>query len=60
MKYLNSTPQEQLAYAWAVAESAHKRLPTVSDRVLTRCREATHQLSTPDCLMMLSEVPALP
>ena len=56
---LEVTPQERLAYAWAVAHCHHKRLYTVSERVLNRCREATYQLSTPDCWLLLSEVPAL-
>jgi uncharacterized protein YndB with AHSA1/START domain len=58
MKYLETTPQERLAYAWAIAESNHRRLPTVSERILTRCREAAYQLSSPDCWLLLSEVPA--
>ena len=53
------SPQERLAYAWAVAQSHAYRSHSVSERLLERCREATHQLSTPDCWMLLSEVPQL-
>ena len=56
---LEVTPQERLAYAWAVADCHHRRLYTVPERILNRCREATYQLSTPDCWQLLSEVPAL-
>ena len=56
---LDVTPQERLAYAWAVAECHHRRLPAVREYVLNRCREAAYQLSAPDCWQLLSEVPAL-
>lgn len=56
---LDVTPQERLAYAWAVAQSKAYRSPSVSDRLLNRCREAAYQLSAPDCWQLLSEVPAL-
>jgi hypothetical protein len=56
---LEVTPQERLAYAWAVAQSHAYRSTLVSERLLARCREATAQLSTPDCWLLLSEVPAL-
>lgn len=59
MKHLESTPQEQLAYAWAVAQSHAHRNPAVSERLLARCREAAYQLSTPDCWQLLGEVPTL-
>ncbi len=59
MMYLETTPQERLAYAWAIAESNHRRLPHVTERVLTRCREAAYQLSSPDCWLLLSEVPTM-
>ena len=54
-----ASPQERLAYAWAVAQSHAYRSPSVSERLLERCRQATHQLSTPDCWLLLSEVPQL-
>ena len=54
-----ATPQERLAYAWAVAQSHAYRSSTVSERLLESCRRATYQLSAPDCWMLLSEVPAL-
>jgi hypothetical protein len=52
-------PQERLAYAWAVAQSHAYRSPFVSERLLDSCRRAAYQLSTPDCWMLLAEVPAL-
>ena len=56
---LEVTPQERLAYAWAVVQSHAYRNPSVSERLLARCQEATAQLSTPECWLLLSEVPAL-
>ena len=56
---LEVSPQERLAYAWAVAHCAHRRLSGVHEHVVERCREATYQLSTPDCWLLLGEVPAL-
>jgi hypothetical protein len=56
---LEVSPQERLAYAWAVAQSQAQRSYTVSERLLESCRRATCQLSTPDCWMLLAEVPAL-
>jgi hypothetical protein len=56
---LDVTPQERLAYAWAVAESHHRRLSSVSERLLARCRRSTSQINTPDCWLLLSEVPVL-
>ena len=53
------SPQERLAYAWAVAQSHAYRSSTVSEHLLESCRRATYQLSTPDCWMLLAEVPAL-
>lgn len=52
-------PQERLAYAWAVAQSAAYRAPTVSEALLARCREAAEQLADSDCWQLLSEVPTL-
>lgn len=59
MRYLDSTPQEQLAYAWALAECEHRRFTRLSPRVLESCRKATAQLHVSDALLLLSEVPAL-
>ncbi len=59
MKYLESSPQEQLAYAWAVAQSKAYRSNYVSDRLLAKCRSAAYHLSTSDALQLLSEVPHL-
>jgi hypothetical protein len=59
MKYLESTPQEQLAHAWAVAESVHMRMSAVHPRVLARCRSAAYHLSTPFALELLADVPHL-
>jgi hypothetical protein len=59
MKYLETNPQEQLAYAWAVAQSSLYRSSQVSERLLNRCREATYQLSVSDALTLLAEVPDL-
>ena len=56
---LDVSPQERLAYAWAVAQSQAYRSYTVSERLLDSCRRATYQLSSPDCWMLLAEVPAL-
>jgi len=56
---LEVSPQERLAYAWAVAQSHAYRSSTVSERLLEQCRAATAQLSTPDCWMLLAEVPGL-
>jgi hypothetical protein len=56
---LETTPQERLAYAWAVAQSHALRTPSVSERLLARCREAASQLSAPECWQLLAEVPAL-
>ena len=56
---LEASPQERLAYAWAVAESYHWRTPQVSERRIERYRESTAQLSASDCWQLLSEVPAL-
>jgi hypothetical protein len=56
---LEVSPQEQLAYAWAVAQSHAYRSPSVHERLLARCREAAYQLSAPECWELLSEVPAL-
>jgi len=54
-----ATPQERLAYAWAVAQSAAWRSYGVSENLLDSCRRATRQLSAPDCWLLLAEVPAL-
>jgi hypothetical protein len=51
--------QERLAYAWAVAQCSMYRSPLVSDRVLNRCRDAAYQLTLPEALQLLSEVPHL-
>ena len=59
MKYLESNPQEQLAYAWAMAHAAHVKVYHVSEKMLARCRDATYHLSTPEALELLSEVPQL-
>ncbi len=59
MKYLDTTPQEQLAYAWAVAECQHLRLPAVRERILARCRSAAYHLSTPFALELLADMPNL-
>ena len=56
---LEVSPQERLAYAWAVATSHHYRSPRVAERHLQRAREATAQLSAPECWELLSEVPHL-
>jgi len=56
---LEVTPPERLAYAWAVAQSHAYRTPSVSEGLLARCREATAQLSAPECWLLLSEVPSL-
>ena len=56
---LEVSPQERLAYAWAVATSNFYRSPIVAERHLKRAREATYQLSAPECWELLSEVPAL-
>ena len=56
---LEVSPQERLAYAWAVADSQHKRLSQVSEHLIERYRERTAQLSPSDCWQLLSEVPAL-
>lgn len=56
---LEVSPQERLAYAWAVADCAHMRLSAVHERVVERYRERTAQLSAPECWELLSEVPAL-
>jgi hypothetical protein len=59
MKYLDSTPQEQLAYAWAMAHATHVKVYHVTEKALARCRNATYQLSTPEALELLAEVPSL-
>ena len=56
---LEVSPQERLAYAWAVADCAHMRLSAVHERIVERYRERTAQLSTPECWELLSEVPNL-
>lgn len=53
------SPQERLAYAWAVAHCTHLRLSAVHERVVERYRKCTAQLSAPECWQLLSEVPAL-
>jgi hypothetical protein len=53
------TPQERLAYAWAVAQSVAWRSYGVSDNLLDSCRRATYQLSASDCWLLLAEVPVL-
>ena len=53
------TPQERLAYAWAVAQSDFNRLPSVSDRLLQRCREAAALLSNVEAYDLLADVPSL-
>jgi hypothetical protein len=58
MKYLDTTPQEQLAYAWAVADCAHRRVP-FQERYLARYRSAAYRLSTPFALELLADVPHL-
>lgn len=58
-RFLESSPQEQLAYAWAVAESEFRGFTRLSPRVLESCRRATAQLHVSDALLLLSEVPAL-
>ena len=56
---ITPTVQERLAYAWAVLSSEFAHLPSVNDRVLTRCREAAHQLTEQEALELLADVPAL-
>lgn len=56
---LEVSPQERLAYAWAVADCTHMRLSAVHERIIERYRERTAQLSAPECWELLSEVPAL-
>ena len=53
------TVQERLAYAWAVAQSELYRAPSVSERLLERCREAAGRLSVEEALELLEEVPSL-
>lgn len=53
------TPQECLAYAWAVAQSDFLQLPSVSNRLLQRCREATTLLSNAEAYDLLADVPLL-
>jgi hypothetical protein len=53
------SPQERLAYAWAVAQSDFFRSPLVSDRLLQRCREATTLLSNAEAYDLLADVPSL-
>jgi hypothetical protein len=55
----NVAPQERLAYAWAVAQAAAWRAPSVNERLLDKCRKAAWQLSTSDAWMLLAEVPSL-
>ena len=52
-------PQERLAYAWAICQSAFLRSPSVNDNILNRCREAAWQLSAADAWLFLAEVPSL-
>jgi hypothetical protein len=59
LRFTDACPQEQLAYAWAVASAHHMRSPLVSERLLARCRNSAYLLSTPEALQLLSEVPAL-
>jgi hypothetical protein len=54
---LEVSPQERLAYAWAVADSHHMRLTQVSERLIERYRERTAQLSTTECWDWLSAYP---
>lgn len=51
------TPQGRLAFAWAVAQSRHARLSSVSDSLLDRCYYSTSALSVDEALELLEEVP---
>jgi hypothetical protein len=56
---LEVSPQERLAWAWALRSSAAVGLPVVTERRLDEARRATHLLSAPEAWEFLSEVPAL-
>jgi len=56
---LEVSPQERLAWAWALRSADAYGLQRVTERCLEEARRATYQLSTPDCWMLLAEVPAL-
>ncbi len=58
LRFLGSCPQEQLAYAWAVAHCTHLRV-SLQERHLARYRSAAYCLSTPEALGFLAEVPRL-
>ena len=56
---LEVSPQERLAWAWALRTTAAAGLSQVTERRLEEARRATHQLSAPECWELLAEVPAL-
>ena len=53
------SPQERLAYAWAVVQSNFENSPSVSERLLDRCRFAAYKLSDADAWDLLADVPSL-
>jgi len=56
---LEVSPQERLAWAWALRTTAAVGLSQITERRLEEARRATYQLSAPECWELLSEVPAL-
>lgn len=55
---LEVSPQERLAYAWAVADSHHRRLSAVHEHIVERYRERTAHLSTTECWDWLRDYPS--
>jgi len=56
---LEVSPQERLAWAWALRSTAAVGLTQISERRLEEARRATYLLSAPEAWEFLSEVPAL-
>ena len=58
-KAMTASPQETVAYAWAVLDSEFSRLGYISERLLERCRYATSNLSDAEAYDLLADVPAI-
>ena len=56
---LEVSPQERLAWAWALRSTAACGLMQVTERRLEEARRATYQMSAPEAWAWLAEVPSL-
>jgi len=56
---LEVSPQERLAWAWALRSADAYGLQRVTEHRLEEARRATYQMSAPEAWAWLAEVPAL-